>query len=309
MVEYLLGGALFCGFAALLTAFICYRKVFAVTNKEAFDPLEMPRGKQYAPYIEEMRKWTKIAMEIPFEEVYITSFDGAKLYGRYYETKKGAPTQILFHGYQSSAFRDMSGGLPLALKSGCNALLVDQRAHGKSGGKCLSFGVLERYDCLAWANYAAKTYGGKIILTGISMGAATVLMASNLDLPKDVVGIISDCGYSSPKGIICDVMEKVHYPVNLVYPFVRLGGRLFGGFDIESSSAEKALKNAKVPVLFLHGAEDRFVPCKMSTENYNACSSQKEIHIFETAAHGLCYTMEPKRYEKAVMDFINKVTE
>ncbi len=306
MIKYFIFAILFLGATALLTAFICYRRVFAVTDKAAFDPYILPTGKQYLPHHKEMLRCIDRAVAYEYEDVYITSFDGVKLRGRYYEKEKGAPTQILFHGYQSNPLRDFSGGLYLAFKSGCNALLVDQRAHGKSGGGCLSFGVLERFDCLAWANFAAQNFGGKIILTGISMGGATVLMASELDLPEKVCGIISDCAYSSPEEIVKDVMKKGHYPVNILYPFVRLGGKLFGGFDLEESSPKVALKNSKVPVIFLHGEEDGFVPCEMSKVCFDACTCEKELFLFPGAGHGLSYTIDPPTYENAVISFIEK---
>ena len=183
-------------------AYLCYRVVFTVPKGCTDDAHLMPKGEQYDKLRDKMLETVDAAEAIPFEDVFITTKDGLRLHGRYYETAPGAPVQILFHGYRSNALRDFSGGLQLALESGCNALLVDQRAHGASGGKCLSFGVLERRDCLEWIEYVNERFGRDepVVPVGVSMGAATVLMASGLELPENVVGIIADCGYTWAQG-------------------------------------------------------------------------------------------------------------
>ncbi len=307
MLKYVLLTAVLIAGIGVLGAYIAYRKVFAVTDPAAFDPFVLPDGEQYLPHHGEMRKFIAKAIDMPYKEVRIKSFDGAELYGRYYEVDPKAPLHILFHGYQSSPYRDFSGGLAFLTRFGYNCLLVDQRAHGKSGGRCLSFGVLERFDALCWAKYAEENFKGiPVFLTGISMGAATVLMAAELDLPKCVKGVVADCPYSSPKDIIKSVMEKAKYPMAL-YPFVRLGARLFGGFDLEAAAAKTAVANAKVPAIIIHGEEDRFVPCEMSREIYeNSDKTKTELHIFPKAGHGLCHTLDVERYERIVLDFIKR---
>lgn len=287
--------------------YYCYRQVFWVDRKKTLEPRQLLSGEQYEVRREALRAIINSAMEIPYEEVYVTDPGGLTLYARYYEAVPGAPLQIMFHGYRSNAVRDFSGGMQLALKEGCNVLLVDQRAHGKSGGRCLSFGILERRDCLTWIGYARERFGDvPMYLVGISMGAATVLMASELELPENIKGIISDCGYSSPRAIIQKVMAERHYPVKLVYPFVRLSGILFGGFDIDSAAAVTALRRCRVPVLFIHGEDDRFVPCEMTWENYTACAGEKYILTVPGAAHGLSYVVDHKGYSGAVRDFLRR---
>lgn len=143
---------------------------------------------------------------------------------QYYAGRPGAPVQIMMHGYKSGAERDFCGGAQIAVQGGYHVLLVDQRAHGKSEGRCLTFGIQERYDCRAWVNYAVGRFGAdtKILLYGVSMGAATVLMAGGLNLPRNVVGIVADCGYSSPAAIIRKVIRDQHLPIFPVYYLVRL---------------------------------------------------------------------------------------
>ena len=299
----------FCLIIAFAVLYAVYRAAFSVPRKKTFDYYDFPKSEKYKKYREHTKNLIDSVIDIPYEDIYITSRTGLKLYGRYYETKKGAPLQILFHGYRSSAFRDFCGGLPLALKSGCNALLIDERAHGKSEGKCLTFGILERFDCLDWIDYSTERFGKdvKITLVGISMGAATVLMATELPLPTNVVGVIADCPYSSPEGIIRKVINDRHLPEKIVYPLIRTSGKIFGRFDIESASPEEALHSAKVPVLFIHGDDDGFVPYDMSVSNYNACASEKYFLTVHNAEHGVSYLEDTESYTKEVYNFVKKV--
>ena len=126
-------------------------------------------------------------------------------------------------------------------------LLPDHAAHGRSEGKYLSFGIKESRDCLAWIDFLIDHFGAdvKIILTGISMGAATVVMAGGEELPPNVIGILADCGYSTPKEIMEKVIREMGLPPKLSYPFVKLAARIFGHFDLEETSPMEALKRVR----------------------------------------------------------------
>ena len=248
--------------------------------------------------------------KIPFQRIFIESRDEITLAGKYYHFREHAPLILFFHGYHGTALRDGNGILSYAKNNGYNILLVDQRAHGKSGGRCITFGIKERYDCLDWIRYANRRFGDHtpIILAGISMGASTVLMASDLGLPANVKGIMADCPYSEPKEILKKVMIQMKYPVNVTYTAVRLGGKFFGKFDIEEHSALESMKNCYVPVLFIHGDEDELVPYEMSKDCYEACVSSEKRHVVvKGAAHGMSYCVDKALYEKEVEDFLNKV--
>ena len=162
---------------------------------------------------------------------------------------------ILFHGYRSMALRDSAGGYILAKKAGFNVLAIDQRAHGRSGGCVISFGIQERRDCLCWVQYLSTRFGEEtpLILSGLSMGAATVLMSTDLPLPENVVGIMADCPYDSPAAIIQKVAKEQGYPPKLVYPFVYLGAMLFGRFRLTETTALEAVRDCKIPILLMHG--------------------------------------------------------
>ena len=215
----------------------------------------------------------------------------------------------MLHGYRSRAERDFCGGLKFALESGYNVLLVDQRAHGKSRGKYLSMGIKERRDCRMWVDFLLSRYpNAQIMLYGVSMGAATVLMSAALGLPDAVKGIIADCGYTSPCAIIKTVLRKRHYPVFPLYALIYLGCLLFGGFRLDSASAVEAMDKCDIPVLFIHGTDDRFVPFEMSLENYRRCRCpEKELLSVPGAGHGMSYMADTPKYLETVSSFIKKV--
>ncbi|MBR2888710.1 MAG: alpha/beta hydrolase [Oscillospiraceae bacterium] len=241
----------------------------------------------------------------PYERVSIRSEDGLLLSARYYHLRDGAPLHIQFHGYRGSGVRDFSAGNDVVRRAGYNTLVVDQRAHGLSQGNTMTFGILERYDCLAWARYALQRFGPEtaVFLSGVSMGAATVLMASNLDLPGNVVGIIGDCPYSSPRGIIRKICRDIHIPWALVSPFMTLGALVFGRFRLGQESAVSAVKEAKIPVLLIHGKEDRYILPEMSEQIRSNCASECYLEIFPGAGHGGSCLTDTPRYERVVRSF------
>lgn len=283
-----------------------YRTCYYSPKDREEDPYSLLEGEQYAEAGELIRRCTAIMEKTPFRWIHIQSFDNTNLRGRYYHNADHAPLMILFHGYRSCALRDCAGGFALAKKLNFNVLAVDQRSHGGSSGTAITFGVLERYDCLCWAEYAAKhiSHNAPILLSGLSMGAATVLMASELPLPDSVAGILADCPYSTPAEIIQKVCKDRGIPPKLAYPFILLGARVFARFSLDASSAVKAVQNAKVPIILYHGEEDRFVPCQMSRDIHAACSGNCQLYTFPEAGHGLCYMTDPLRYEQVTFHFL-----
>lgn len=245
----------------------------------------------------------------PCEFVAVQSKDGLTLSGRYYHVQDSAPLAIGFHGYRSCWLVDFCGGADIAFQMGHNVLLVDERAHGKSQGRSITFGIKERQDLLCWVDYALNRFGPdtKILLYGVSMGAATVLMASGLALPENVKGIIADCPYSSPLDIILEVGKQTGYPTKLIRPFVIWGAKIFGGFDVMEISAEEAVRNSRIPILLIHGADDNFVPAEMSEEIAKANPEKVTRYTFPGADHALSYMVDTPRYRKLVTEFVQHV--
>ena len=290
----------------LLTTYICYRMAFYSKNKpHKKEEINLPDNEIFKHFKPLILSDIFAARAMEYQEFYVKSFDGLTLYGKYYESFKDAPIELMFHGYRGDGERDLSTGIRRAKECGRNVLIVDQRGHGKSEGHTISFGINERLDCLVWINKVIEVFGQdiKIILTGISMGAATVMMASNLDLPSNVVGILADCGYDSPKNIIIKYINDLHLPAKIFYPFVKLGALIFGHFNIEKASPIESVKEAKVPIIFIHGEKDTFVPCSMSEKLYKECISRKQLTIIKNAEHGISYLFEPETYVSALKEF------
>jgi len=246
----------------------------------------------------------------PYERVSVTSFDGLRLAGRYYHIRDGAPLAILCHGYRGTPSRDLCGGADICFAAGYNVLLIEQRAHCSSEGHTISFGVNERHDCLTWTQYAVKRFGPdvRLLLIGISMGASSVLMASELPLPENVRGIIADCPFTSPKAIILDVARRRGFPA-AVWPAVKLAARLYSDFPLNGADAADAVRHAKVPILLIHGEADTFVPCAMGREIAAANPEKIELHTFPGAAHGLSYLADTERYIRIVLEFCGRVLQ
>ncbi|MBE6566113.1 MAG: alpha/beta hydrolase [Ruminococcaceae bacterium] len=297
-------------FVVLATSLVCFFKIFYSPRKK-WPEYPVPAGEIYQPHHEQMIKWIKEARELPHTEVRIKSHDGLTLVGTYYEFQKGAPIDVLFHGYHGCAEQDLSGGVYRCQRLGHNVLIVDHRGAGKSEGHVVTFGINESRDALAWVQYVVENIdpNAKILLGGISMGAATVMMASAMELPKNVVGTVADCGYTSAKEIIKKVIREMHLPADLLYPFVRLGARLFGRFDPDENSPIVSMPNCRVPVIFFHGDTDAFVPQSMSEENFAACAAPKHLVITPGAGHGLCFPVDVDTYVKEIEEFFEPYLE
>ena len=291
----------------LLISYICFRMAFYASRKpeNLADEFDIPHSSIYGGFRELLIEWMKAAKKLPQEYVSIRSFDGLTLRGTYFEYAPGAPLEILFHGYRGHAEREMSGAVKRCHSLGHSALIVHQRANGKSEGHVITFGVNESRDCLSWTEYVMNRWPqAKIILAGVSMGAATVVMAAGRGLPENVIGILADCGYTSPKDIIKKVIAvDMKLPASLAYPFVQLGARLFGRFNIDEMSPIDAVRVTQVPILFIHGQEDTFVPCQMSLRCHQANPEMTRLHVIPGAGHGLAYPVDQAGYIQAAREF------
>ena len=293
--------------AVLIISYICFRIGFyAPPRKDNGNEIELPVGEIYEPFWDAMRKWAQETRALPQEDVSIVSFDGLKLHGKYFEYAPGAPIELMFHGYRGAAERDLAGGVQRCFKVGRSALIVDQRCAGKSEGNVISFGVNEHRDCLKWIDFMLERFGSdvKIILTGISMGASTVMIAGGTPLPPNVIGILADCGFTSAKEIIMAVIKQMGLPPKLAYPFVKLGAKIYGHFELEEVDAISAMKKCTLPIIFYHGEADDYVPCKMSKDCFEACaSSKKKLVTIPDAGHGLSYPVAPEYYRSTLREF------
>ena len=290
----------------LLLAYV----TFAITFKRQKKPT-MPYDGLDRPSFHRQREHSKALIDyissVEWQRVSTTAHDGTTLSALYHHAGDNYPLQIMCHGYKSHPLKDMSGGGTEALKRGYNLLLIEHRAHHTSGGKCLTFGAKECYDIQSWVNWHNEKFntGMPIVLVGISMGAATVILASALDLPENVRCVIADCPYSSAEEILKKEIAKRHLPVCIFYPLMCLGTRLFGGFEIDKANVTDAAKKKRLPLLLLHGEDDDFVPLSMSRKIAEAASGECHLHTFPEARHGTSYLQDPVRYMKIVDDFLS----
>ena len=259
--------------------------------------------------LEMVKEGRKFYSEEPRETWNTTSRDGLRLSAQYIPCEGARATIILFHGYRSGALHDFSGVLPYYRSLGLNILMCDQRAHGESEGKYITFGVLERFDVLSWVeeHNARVGEGTPVIIDGISMGGATVAYAADLDLPANVVGLIDDCGYACPKGQIHYVMGLMKIPVFPFYHLADAMARMLAKFSFSDADGRKALARAKIPCMFIHGEADDFVPCRMGIECHDACPTEKKIFICKDAGHGMSYITETEKCKQMLREFIDEV--
>ena len=294
--------------AILIAAYVCHRRMFCAPPRKILGEGEydLPEGPAYDVFRRDMIAWTDMIRAYPYKEYAITSFDGLTLRGKYYEFRPGAPIELMFHGYKGNAERDLSGGVERCFKLGHSALLIDHRASGFSDGQIITFGILEKRDCRAWIDFAISEFGEdvRLILTGISMGAATVMNTAGEDLPTQVKYVLADCGYTSPREIISKVMAEMGLPPKLLYPCATLGARLFGHFDLNGVSPMEAVARATVPVVFAHGDADDFVPYHMSARLFKACAApHRKLVTIHGAGHGLAFPVGREEYVKALAEF------
>lgn len=238
---------------------------------------------------------------------WIMSGDGLRLHGTWFPNGDCNKVVICFHGYTSQGMKDYIGLSGYYLKNGYSMLLVDERAHGESEGKYIGFGCLDRLDALKWINWVLRKCGEdvEILLHGTSMGAATVLMTSSLEIPPQVKGIVSDCAFTSPKEVFTHVLKSMyHMPAFPTMQLAELLNRKFSGYGLDECNAAREVKKAKVPILFIHGSGDTFVPCNMCETMYENCAAPKKKLIIEGAAHAECYYKDTDAYENALTEFI-----
>ncbi len=311
LVLYIMGGLTALAAAYLAACFVCFWLTFYVVRRRKPRDYDLPPGKVYEPLHDQLRIWIDMTRTVPHEDLYITSHDGLRLHAAYYECDPAAPCEIIIHGYRGSPQRDTAAGLERCFEVGHNVLLVDQRTAGKSEGHVLSFGAREQYDCLAWIDLINEKRGmdKDVILAGVSMGAATVMLAASHPLPQNVKYVLADCGYSSARDIIRKVVRKnLHLPNFIFYPMIRIGGMLFGGFDIDRVSPAIAVSKASVPMLFIHGEDDGFVPAYMSRVCFDACASpHKKLLLVKGANHGLSLVVDPDGYYQTLLDLKKEI--
>ena len=290
---------------SLLVIYGGFSLAFKPYRQKVDDYRKIPNDSQMREYKDKVFKLCDEFVSLPNEEVSIRSFDGYRLVGRYYEVKAGAPIIIQCHGYHGSSIRDFCASNRISREAGLNTLLIEERAMQRSEGRAITFGINERWDVKSWCEYLTERFGSvPIFLMGVSMGAATVLMASDLDLPENVVGVIADCPYSSPMKILMKVGSEQQVFHHFLKPITRLSAKIFGRFDIEEATPIDAVQHTRLPIMVIHGLADDFVPYSMSKDLKEA-NPDIRLELFPDAHHVMCSVIDMERYSRIFNEFIS----
>ena len=233
------------------------------------------------------------------------SHDGLRLVGHWLEAPQPKRIIVAMHGWRGSWARDFGLISEFWREQGCSVLFAEQRGQGESGGDHIGFGLLERHDCLRWVNWVNENHPGlPVYLAGVSMGATTVLMAGDMELPENVRGILADCGYTSAYDIWKHVAEhNLHLRYGLYAASANDLCRKRIDLDARDYSTLDAMAECEVPVLFVHGTDDSFVPISMTYENYKACAAPKRLLVVPGAEHATSWLTDRQAYEKALTEF------
>lgn len=248
------------------------------------------------------------------ETVHYYARKGNSLTARIIRNENSKNVAVLVHGYRADPKNFACIARHYFEDLGYSILLPDQRAHGDSDGKFITFGYEESTDMFFWSRYLQHAFGNdiSIVYHGVSMGAATVAMMPEMHLPKCIKGLIADCGYTSATEIFQYILKKdFHIPHFLALPIIKMASlisEVIADFPFDECEPVEAVKKAKIPMLFIHGTEDKFVPWEMGAEMYNACgSNEKDLLLVDGAGHSMSYLTDTKLYEERLDAFLSKV--
>lgn len=299
---------LLAGATVYMLRFACVRRSDSISVWEspsmfrASDPLFEKLGADVTAAREALYAAGKSA-----EELTLTSADGLSLKGRLIPSARSETVGVILmlHGYRSNPTVDFGGIAVKLTEMGFAILLADQRAHGASEGRYITYGVKERYDAVGWCEILAERFPElPIMLLGLSMGASTVLMASSLPLPKNVRAVVADCGYTTPDAICRKVMrEDLHIPTFPLLHTTKLLARLAAGFSFDGASAADSAAASPLPILLFHGEGDRFVPHSMAEEIAEKTGERCKLYSVPEAGHGRSYVCDPDGYLEAFKSF------
>ena len=301
IVLFLLIAALFyIGFYVFRTVFDNQLKTGENNDPDFLDSptdLMRPTARRLYAYREACQEAFKSQ---PFRELEIRSFDGLKLKG-YLVERDPKEVVICVHGYKSDPESDFCDRSEIYAKRGTTVLFVHDRAHGNSEGRYLGFSELDRFDVAKWVDKINELYDNpRIWLHGVSMGGATVIHCADMNL-KNVCGIIDDCGFNSilgiSKALISDMYHMPYLPIGYIAWF---WAKILNKVDFNTSIGEICVKHTNLPILFIHGKEDHFVPTYMSERMYEACTSPKELHLIDNCGHAAAYMCAKEEYTDAV---------
>lgn len=294
------------GAAVLISAGVCAGALTAAGDillKNTLARKNIAKKNGLCRISEETRQWTK---KTPVESVYLLSQDGLYLHAfKYIQPEYTHRWIIAVHGYNSSA-GSMAEYARKFYENGYNVLMPDCRAHGESEGEYFGMGWKDKKDILRWINELLREdIGIQIGLVGLSMGAAAVMMTAGETLPENVKCVVEDCGYTSAYEIIkYRLKNNLGFCPDVLMRAVDTSCSLRAGYRLSAASAEAQLAKTKLPVFFIHGEEDTYVPFEMVHRLYNAAAGERELMTVPGAAHA--EAMSAPDYWPKILDFCSK---
>lgn len=266
-------------------------------------------GPGFADLIAATAASCRIMDTLPREELAIVSDDGLTLKGYLFRNENETDkTAVCVHGYNSTGFVDFATVGLRYIRHGFNLLLVTNRACGESSGRWTTFGIKESDDLMKWIDKMTELFpDGDIILQGCSLGAAAVCMTADKALPMNVKALVSDCSFTSMRDeFTCIIESMMHLPAK---PLIHIMARQFRrhtGCDFDGDSPLKCVSCAAVPMFFVHGEMDRYIPCDNSRRLYEACPTDKELLIVAGAGHAAAHLRGGEDYYRAIFAFIGR---
>ena len=293
--------------SAYLFRFACRRN--GRGNEE--ENLEKLKKSHLAPFAPAIGEGIAAFRAAEKEDVYIESRDGLRLHGYLLPRENAKGTIIMVHGWRSRVAYDFSVIWHKYRDMGYNLLGIEQRAIGESEGKYICFGVKERFDLIDWVHFVNDRFGKEkpVIFSGISMGSSTVMFAvGNEELPENVIGAIADCGFTSAHDEFCYLLRTSYHLPKFPFLYIaNLFAKIFAGFTFNECNSKATLKRARVPVLFIHGEADDFVPIEFTKRSYEACASRRELLTVKGADHGMSYLADKENADKRLTEFLNSL--
>lgn len=297
--------ACFAGANTLFNRTIPRQDVLRIDLSEMAD---MKKWEEYKKFMVPNREWLQTQ---ELEHVTIKARDGITLHADYFPAETESDKLVICnHGYTGTGITNCASVAVFFHNLGYDCLIVDHRGHGQSEGKYIGFGILDRYDCRKWIEYIDSRFckSKKIVLYGVSMGATTAIMTTGFtDLSDSVKAIIADCAFTSPYDVFAHILKRDYHL--MPFPVMNISDsmcRKRAGYGFRDYSTLDALKTNKLPVFFIHGKADNFVPTYMSEQNYKACNSPKEIYLVENAGHGASYYENTEECQKRMKNFLEK---
>lgn len=267
---------------------------------------DMDKWEKYKKFMVTNREWLQ-AQEL--EHITIEARDGIPLHADYFPSETPSDKLVICnHGYTGTGISNCASAAVFFHKLGYDCLIVDHRGHGKSGGQYIGFGILDRFDCKSWIEYIGRRFDNskKIVLYGVSMGGTTALMTAGFSgISESVKAIIADCAFTSPYDVFAHILKRdYHLPP---FPIMNINDRMCrkkAGYGFSDYSTLDAVKTTDIPILFIHGTEDNFVPVWMTEKNYEECRSPKEILLVKNAGHGAAFYEDTAACEEKISSFL-----